>query len=174
MIINTGSKQAGFILVTIMIFLIIITLLCTYMLQDSLIQIKMSNNFYYNDKLFYLAEAALIEAEKEVQKTGITTRTLSELDSKEDWLKYGKVVTLKGVHARFTSQRIQTVCYKEQEGKRWLDFFRITVWIFDQKTASSYLLQSTYTRITAKPEQDSNCIVKVAPTLGRQSWLQLH
>lgn len=164
-------RQTGFILLTVMIFLTLLTLLCLHMLQDSLMQTRMNNNIYDNTRLFTIMETALSEAEAFIEQHGTTTCALSEYDSKEQWIKYGKLLIIHGVQIRFASLLLQTVCYKQQEREYLIDFFRITVRSIDQIAAAPFLLQSTYARRSTKKGGD--CLSQRPPSSGRQSWLQL-
>lgn len=167
-------KQSGFILMTVMLLLIVITLLGIHMLQDSILQTKMSANYYQRNKLLNAAETALIKAEEQVVAKGILTAELSEQDNQAAWLKRGRPLIMKGLVVRFAAFPLQSECYQSNRYKEYRDFLRITVWVLDNKSEGPVLLSSTYAKAGVKPSKAQPCLLQAAPKVGRQSWLLLH
>jgi Tfp pilus assembly protein PilX len=66
-----GSKQNGFILVTTLIFLLILTLLAVGALEMGILQLKINQNSFSNAVNFQVAESALRIAENSIRKEAI-------------------------------------------------------------------------------------------------------
>ncbi|CAM4457119.1 MAG: hypothetical protein LEGION0398_MBIBDBAK_00817 [Legionellaceae bacterium] len=156
-------KQKGFILLTILIFIILTSIISFHLLEDSLIQKKMNNNFYSYHQNFAIMEIALREAEKIIEQTGSITENLTNTNVKDTILKQKPLFILQNIPIQYSSQIIQRVCYKENDQTYVIDFFRITVNALSDKNPIQ--LQSTYARKSDQKYPD--CIEKKTAYAGK-------
>lgn len=167
------AAQKGFVLITALLFLIMLTTLCLNMLDSSLLQAKMTGNFQHNTALLNRAETALLKAELQVASRPIATPDLLPSDDNAAWLKQGRPLPMKGVQTRYALVNLQTVCYETHSTITVLDFWRITIWLLARPGDVPLLLQSTYARPGATAAAGLVCLPRTPPKTGRQSWLLL-
>jgi type IV pilus assembly protein PilX len=146
---NHLQQQNGMVLVTVLIFLLILSMLAMSVFDASYLQIRMSQNFGDDIRLLQAAEIGLRTAEKQLQAGQLVHDDVTVIYSVE--------------HLNATN-----CVWNEKHYKKSGIYYRITSQAsWNEKEVA--LLQSTYAQATAQ-----TCVnQQPAVQAGRMSWREL-
>jgi Tfp pilus assembly protein PilX len=149
-VVSYANSQSGFILISVLFFLLIIALLLLSLLNTTHLALRMSQNYAMASQQFWAAEAGLKVAEDRLA---------------ERWAEEGFHDTLiyAGYQVQYDIQRFSLPFCSE---KRVVYYYRITAKA-KQAQRHALVLQTTYARKT-----NASCQGKVEKhiTEGRRSW----
>jgi type IV pilus assembly protein PilX len=94
---NSKKLNSGFILVTALLFLLILTLLAVGILQNSLISIKITSNYQAQTFAFQTAENNLKQAELELEN-GTISNGVTEISNAMCGVKFYRIIASGEYH----------------------------------------------------------------------------
>lgn len=179
----------AFVLITLLIFLLILSLLAVYAMENSVLQYKMSHNFHKRERSFYAAEVILRKAEEAVESQERQKCDISQQSIASNYVfqvKNNRSLPLlpachldlsekeKGYYVVQKIHEIANSCldpYKEAT----ITYYRITAWLENSAfIQNTFLIQSTYAKIE-KIRYVSSCQWPMNPfnSSTRLSWRSL-
>jgi len=175
------SRLTGSVLIIVLIFISIISLLAITAMRNSIVEQKISANWYRDYQLLMIAEYVLQTAETTIQTANcitdhvISTRLLIE-NSDDFWFSR---ITCQGEsldrrYQYIVERLIVSPCVQIQQADIvGAQYFRVSVRVSDQDNQRQHIIQSTY---VVEPIESILCdspdtIKSIVP--GRQSWRQL-
>lgn len=148
------NNQGGFILVTVLFFLLMIALMVLSLLNSAHLELRMSHNYGMASQQFWAAEAGLKIAEAQLVNLG-------ERSYLQDAFNYA------GYHVQYNVERFSGPFCSDQ---KIVFYYRITVKA-KQAQQQALVLQITYAKKINKKcvENEEKPIVE-----GRSSWRELN
>lgn len=143
-----GVGGEGYVLITVLIFLFVLTLLSFTSLNNSRLEMQMSTNFSQGRQLFYAAESVLKRAKSALVHDKISSRCflpVADYRQKDEkfWLSsktcYFIVDQLK---ARYVIEKLAT------DPSSGTEYFRITAWVWNPKTHARRIVQGAIALVT--------------------------
>ncbi len=134
----------GFILVTFLILLAILSLLAIHAMQNSLLQNKMSYNFYVKDRLFYQTEQVLRVAETAVQTQERLNCDISTQSIAANYVLQRNLSSFSSCQVGLGGHYVVQKIHSTPE----INYYRITTWGYeDASRQTPMLIQSIYAKM---------------------------
>jgi hypothetical protein len=170
--IRIGFQQQGFILITTLLFVFIITLLILSSLQNRSLHNKLTTYQEQSMQLFQTAIRALKKVEHELITDDLTVQDFNiDIAHASDawWQQHANQINADDLNAWYYIDELSTnPCIKIQNEKIvGVIFYRLTVKIIGNQN-DQLLLQAVYAKAKQLPEECSKTIITIQP--GQQSW----
>ncbi|CAN5436260.1 N/A [soil metagenome] len=176
------ARTQGFILISIMIYLVILSLLALGALEASALQTRMSNNIKDSDKLFICAEAAL-QKSKNILASNIPKKCLIEESTNNYyrdknatwWQTYACNVKVCNSYKTFylIENLAEQSCCKISNHRVGCRYYRITARTGNNDDSYQTILQSTILLPFTTREVCPVDKIKLQRG-GQQSWRQIY
>jgi Tfp pilus assembly protein PilE len=175
-------KKSGFVLITLLILLLILSLLAVHAMNNSLLQTRMSHNFFVGFQRINDADRVLLRAEVDIERHNNWRCKLNPTAA--DYVLHIKnkqgLSSLASCRTPLSENReghyvIQVI--PDEEGKVCIDekqsdkavYYRITSWV-RAYNKEGILLQSTYAKLQGKRVQKTCTELPQIPKSTRLSW----
>lgn len=174
------TSHQGIILISVLLFLLMLSLLSISALNSSLVQLKMAQNLNHGDRLFYTAETALQQATqlliiKQPMHCLLATNLASFYPQQSItwWLSNitCRINLANRITAHYVIEKLTTdPCSQiNQTAQPGVDFYRVTAWTNGLSSNTPTILQSTVAVQSATHNAEA-CTKLRKLDLGRQSW----
>lgn len=165
-------QHAGFILITTLLFVFIITLLILSSLQNSLLHNKLTAYQEQSMQLLQMANRTLKKVENELITDDLTVQDFSvDIAHASDawWEQHANQIHADDLNAWYYIDELSTTpCIKIQNEKiAGVIFYRLTVKSIGNQN-DQLLLQAVYAKAKQLPETCSKTIITIQP--AQQSW----
>ncbi|MEO8402079.1 MAG: hypothetical protein ABI597_09855 [Gammaproteobacteria bacterium] len=173
------NSHTGFILITVLIFLQVLSLLGWYAVENVLLEIKTSRNFIKQSRLLNHAELFLEQIEQEVlvQLPSCQISPMNPEATMNQTITWWQSVSCAGNFQRFQYYYIveslgADPCAYLAHNRSSADYYRITLFFTSESIQSKVFLQST---IVLPIQLSQQCNEKRHEVqLGRQSWREIN